>query len=172
MTKEEFKSLKNFGLLEKDTSDRLITTKRRHIEPELMYHADYAVNLAKMPQYGISSKYPSVVFFVVDINLGEHTEGSLHYEGKAIDGYYYDTELKIILPLSMQFYLFQLAGFKGIGVYPEHKQPKVHGDIRNQRNLSVWYAYYSEIIRHDKKVKVQKYEYDRLKIAEVLGICG
>lgn len=163
MTKKEFKTLDNFGLLEKDFSGRLITTRRRHIEPELMYCADYTVGLVK--------KYdPDIIFVVVDINLGEHTDGSFHYKGMAIDGFFYDTVKKIILPLPIQYYFMTLGGFKGIGIYPEHKQPKVHGDVRDQRHLSVWYAYYGEIVKDGKKVKIQKYEYDRLKLAEVLGI--
>ncbi len=167
MKREEFQTLNNFGLREIDTSKRLITARLRHIDPELMYHADYAVTLAK------TQFYPSVVFKVVDINLGEHTEGSKHYEGKAIDGYYYDTEKGIILPLPVQFFLFQLAGFKGIGVYPEHKEPKLHGDVRDQDNVSAWYAYYvTEPDENGEKKRVQKYEYNRLKLAEVLGICA
>jgi len=163
MTKEEFETLKNFKLIEKDIKGRLITTRLHHIEPELMHRTDYAVGLVK-------KYYPNVIFIVVDINLGKHTFGSLHYEGEAIDGFFYDAVKKMILPLPVQYYYMTLGGFKGVGVYPEHKQPKIHGDIRDQKHLSVWYAYYGEIIKKGKKVKVQKYEYDRMKIAEVLGI--
>lgn len=156
--KEEFDTLKHFKFTETDVKERIITAKIYHIEPELMYRTDYTVGLVK-------KYYPNAVFIVVDINQGEHTEGSLHDEGKAIDGYFYDRVKKIILPLSVQYYFMTLGGFKGIGVYPEHRRPKVHSDIREQKYLSVWYAYYME----ENGEKVQKYEYNRKKIMEVLG---
>jgi len=164
MTEKEFKTLKNFSPLEADLSGRLIIGKRKRIVPELMYCADYTVSLVK--RY-----HPDVIFIVVDINRGEHTDGSFHYSGKAIDGFFYDTKRKMILPLPMQYYYMTLGGFKGIGVYPEHKQPKVHGDIREQKHLSVWYAYYDTVIENGKEVRIQNYEYNRLKIAKVLEIC-
>jgi len=159
MTETQIQRLHNFNLNESDVYGRKIFKRYSDIQTELMERTDYSVSLAK--EY-----LPNVIFRVVDINLGIHTEGSLHYDGKAIDGFFEDTKENSILPLGLQYFLISLGGFKGLGVYPEHTEPKIHADIRDQDNVSVWYAYYSE-----KPKKKQLYEYNRLKVAEVLG-CG
>jgi len=158
MTQKQLKELKNFSVGEKDIYGRKIFNMMGAIDPMLMERIDYAVTLGK----GLFSN----TFFVVhDINQGEHSKGSLHYEGKAIDGHFAH------LPLERQWFLCMLAGFKGIGIYPEHKTPDIHADIRDQDVVSVWRGYYTLHINKDGKEEiVQDYEYDRLDFMELLGI--
>ena len=144
MTNKQLKELKNFSVGEKDIYGRKIFNMMGAIDPMLMERIDYAVTLGK----GLFSN----TFFVVhDINQGEHSKGSLHYEGKAIDGHFKH------LPLERQWFLCTLAGFKGIGVYYDWDHVGVHCDIRDQDVMSVWY-------------KNGEYNYNRIDLMERLGL--
>ena len=144
MTHKQVKELKNFSADEKDIYGRKIFSMMGAIDPMLMERIDYAVTLGK----GLFSN----TFFVVhDINQGEHSKGSLHYEGKAIDGHFKH------LPLERQWFLCTLAGFKGIGVYYDWDHVGVHCDIRDQDVMSVWY-------------KNGEYNYNRIDLMERLGL--
>jgi len=143
MTREEIKELKNFSPDEKDVYKRLIFEKYEEINPELMARIDYAVSEAK--------KYYKTRFIVHDINLGEHSDGSQHYLGRAIDGHF------TYVPLERQFFFCMLAGFKGIGIYYDWKTLGVHADIRDQDVLSVWY-------------RNGEYNYNRKDFLEEIGL--
>ena len=151
MTIEEFKKLAHFSPGEKDVFGRAIAARAEGIDLKLMLALDYMVGLAKR-------FYPDVRFIVHDINQGEHSRGSLHEQGKAVDGHFQG------LKLPTQWYFAVLGGFRGIGAYGSGvwDNPGIHVDVRDQDNVTVWYAY--------KGNGNQLYEYDRRKVAEYLAL--
>lgn len=160
MERDEFAQLKNFKLNEKDIRGRLITARLLHIDSTLMIKADYMVSTAK--EYF----HPKAYFIVHDINLGEHNDGSQHYLGKAIDGHFER------LTVPQMFWCAQLAGFKGIGAYGGDvwDNPGIHADVRDQEQMSVWYAW--EDLVWDASIgenvpKIQ-YRYNRADVYEYL----
>jgi hypothetical protein len=88
---------------------------------------DKAITLVKEIYGGVNGQ-----FIVHDINQGQHSEGSKHYSGEAIDGHFRGLNL-----FQTAMILFK-AHFSGIGIYPDWKHKGVHADIRDQDHVSTW----------------------------------
>ena len=133
MTKHEISLLRNFSEYEKDVYGRHIFEKAYEIDPVLMERVDKMVDFAKQ-EYGTVRGQ----FVVHDINLGDHSTGSLHYKGMAIDGHFKDVNLSISAMLLMKY------GFKGVGLYPQWNNKGFHADIRNTDTVTTWVHYDSD----------------------------
>ena len=127
MILEQFRKLDNFHEQETDIYKRLLTSNLKGISNILMCKMDNAITLAK--EY---FNYARGQFIVHDINSGDHSGKSLHYEGKAIDGHFIGLNLYETVMIGLK------AGFNGIGYYPNWKSKGVHFDIRKQNHVSTW----------------------------------
>lgn len=141
MTKEAFKQLNNFSLNEKDLFGRPLITKIDEIDPRLMWKADKMISIAKK-EFGNSKG----IFIIHDINLGKHSEDSLHYQGKAIDGHFMGLNLYETVMLGV------MVGFKGIGYYPDWNHKGAHLDIRDISHVLMWYHENGEYIYDTSKI--------------------
>ena len=134
--------LKNFSQYEKDIYGREIFGDAFIISTDLMWMVDDMVTYAK----GV---YRNAICIVHDINNGEHSENSLHYNGKAIDLHMEGMTLGQSVRIAMRYF------FGGIGVYPDWKHGGLHLDIRNapctwvQRDDEYIYTWpeFEEIVR-------------------------
>lgn len=123
MTREDIDTLKNFSWDERDVFGRRIFEKHEEIKLWFMQAFDWFVSTVK-DVYGQRDGR----FIVHDINQGEHSKFSYHYEGKAIDGHFDG----LTLP---QMGLLSLAKWwQGIGLYPDWNQPGIHIDHRTEGN--------------------------------------
>jgi len=118
MTEHDISQLKNFGLTERDIFGREIFRDAFIISADLMMMTDDMVTYAK----GV---YRNAICIVHDINNGEHSENSLHYNGKAIDLHMEGMTLGEQSRIAMRYF------FGGMGLYPDWKHPGLHLDIRN-----------------------------------------
>ena len=152
MTLDQFRKLSNFHEQETDIYKRLLTSNLKGVSNTLMRKMDNAITLAK--EY---FNYARGQFIVHDINSGNHSGKSLHYEGKAIDGSFVD------IPIREQFMLMLKAGFTGVGCYTEKvwTHPGIHADIRSQPHVSIWLC-------NERKLGKQIYEYNFRKIMDWL----
>ena len=123
MTEQDISQLKNFSILEKDIKGRAIFGDAFIISSDLMMTIDDMVTFAKQ-------EYPGAYCMVHDINRGEHSENSLHYQGKAIDLHMEGMTPGQTARIAMRYF------FGGIGIYPDWKHPGLHLDIRN--NPTTW----------------------------------
>ena len=117
MTEHDISQLKNFSILEKDIFRRAIFGDAFIISADLMMMADDMVTFAKQ-------EYPGAYCIVHDINRGEHSENSLHYQGKAIDLHMGGMTLGQTARIAMRYF------FGGIGLYPGWNNPGLHLDVR------------------------------------------
>ena len=142
MDTRDIKQLKNFSPNERDIFGREIFGDAFIISIELMWMVDDMVTYAK----GV---YRNAICIVHDINNGEHSENSLHYNGKAIDLHMEGMTLGEQSRIAMRYF------FGGMGLYPDWKHPGLHLDIRNtpctwvQRNGEYIYTWpeFEEIVR-------------------------
>lgn len=96
------------------------------LSPVLLRTIDSWVDVARRFTNNPNVKY--------HVNVGYadegHVENSQHYLGKASDGYLY-TDKGGPLHLDLQFITAMIAGFTGIGLYPEWHTPGLHTDVRD-----------------------------------------
>ena len=118
MQEIDIKQLKNFSLTERDIFGREIFRDAFIISSDLVMMTDDMVTFAKQ-------QYPGAYCLVHDINLGKHSRGSCHYDGKAIDLHIEGMMLGHMARIAMRYF------FGGIGLYPDWKHPGLHLDIRN-----------------------------------------
>jgi len=114
----DIKQLKNFSPNERDIFGREIFRDAFIISSDLMMMTDDMVTFAKQ-------QYPGAYCLVHDINLGKHSRGSCHYDGKAIDLHLEGMMLGHMARIAMRYF------FGGIGLYPDWNTPGLHLDIRN-----------------------------------------
>jgi hypothetical protein len=117
MTTTEVDALLNFSWNERDVFGRFIFEQHEGIDAHFMKHVDWMVTIAK-EIYG-----PGTLFIVHDINQGKHSDDSMHYKGRAIDGHFAG------LPVRDQA-LFAMRYFFGVGCYPDWNNPGIHVDDR------------------------------------------
>jgi len=118
MTEHDISQLKNFSLNERDIKGREIFRDAFIISADLMMMTDDMVTFAKQ-------QHPGAYCLVHDINLGKHSRGSCHYDGKAIDLHIEGMMLGHMARIAMRYF------FGGIGLYPDWNTPGLHLDIRN-----------------------------------------
>jgi hypothetical protein len=123
MTEHDISQLKNFSIPEKDIFGRPIFGDSYIISADLMYMVDDMVTFCKQ-------EYPGSYCIVHDINRGDHTENSLHYQGKAIYLHMGKMTLGQTARIAMRYF------FGGVGLYPEWAHPGVHLDVRH--NPTTW----------------------------------
>lgn len=124
---EDFYKLSNFHVNELDIKNRPIISKISRIKLKLMTRLDKAVIIAK-ESFGIEAGQ----FIIHCIMLGEHSKGSKHNTGEAVDGHFRGLNLYQSVMVGFK------AGFHGIGYYIWWNSTGVHFDIRNQSHISTW----------------------------------
>ena len=135
MTIEGFARLHNFHESELDYRGRPIISKCSLIKLDLITRLDKSVSLAK-EHYGRDRGKFKIHDFVLD----KHSENSKHYTGEAVDGHFYGLSLYESVLIGM------IAGFTGIGYYPEANTPFVHFDIREQDYITTWLYIHDEYV--------------------------
>ena len=114
---QTIRQLKNFSLHERDIFGREIFADPFIISSDLMMMVDDMVTFTKQ-------QYPHTYCRVHDINGGKHSEGSRHYDGRAID---FDM---VGLTIGQQARIAMRYFFGGVGLYPDWNTPGLHLDIR------------------------------------------
>ncbi len=120
MTEEQFKSLSNFSLNERDIKGRLLRDQIENLNYTFLSHLDLAITDAK--EYHGQREGQ---FIVYDFTLDQHNPDGYHPKGRAVDGAFRE------LNLFQSFLIFERWQFGGIGIYPHTLPDKiVHIDDR------------------------------------------
>jgi len=160
LTEEDISKLHNFSINEKTIFGTYAFEKYWEIDADFMFLTDQTVTIAKQ----IFGK-KNGAFIIHDFNLLKHKPDSFHYPNPdedrlcvAVDGHFIN-----ILPIEA-YILFSKAGFRAFGWYPEWNRPGYHIDMRPQRHVSTWVAYY---VTEGSKKK-QKYDYNLYSFIKAL----